>query len=225
MTLEIYDYLWIRNVLIALEPDDLLANITNQEEYTFVVKCISDLLKEEDFPLVFPQSQSTIEKLIEKHRFEYVDKSLNQNINGIICKLNEYKNMSFGNKNHLINKFYNNEITARKLAFTYSHSIETINCLIQNDIHTYRSLFYTDYNGNQPVELTVMDILDYASLTNLIMTKYPDFFEKEHYTKKTIHNLSQLATIKTIPFDIKISIKKTLKELSKDDTKPKRLFL
>ena len=224
MTLEIYDYLWIRNVLIALEAEDLLDNITNQEEYTFVVKCISNLLKEEDFPLAFPKSQSKIEKIIEKHRFEYADKALTQDINSIICKLNEYKSMSFEKKNNLVNKFYNDEITARKLAFTYSRSIETINCLIQNDIHTYRSIFCADINENEPVELTVMDILDYASLTNLIMAKYPDFFEKEHYTKNTINNLSQLATIKAIPFDIKTSIKKTLKELSKDDKKVKRLF-
>lgn len=223
MILEIYDYLWIRNVLIALDPDALASNIENIEEYRFVLKCMANLLANEDFPLAVESTQSKISEFIQMFRFKYNDKDIANKTNFIISKLNQYKMMSTADKNLAIINFYSQETKDRNLPFLYKDSKEVIDCLIQNDIHIYRDIFCNSGNDKESIALTETDIIDYVALTNLIMNRYTDLFENSNYIDNTINNLTKLATIKALSFEIRRYIKKTIHKLEKSNKKAKRL--
>ena len=222
MTLEIYDYLWIRNVLIAVDTKELVESIVGKEEYMVVVKCISSLMQNEDFLLAYPEAQNKVSDIVQTYRFKYNDKEIFDDINYIIGRLNDYKNMPNERKNYLVNQFYVQEATNRDLPFMYKQSPDVIKCLIQNDIHTYKDIFCYSAEGEKAVQLDVFDVLDYVSLTNLMLNQFPNFFEDENYKKPTVHNLEQLSTLKKLPLDISRYIKKTIKKL--EPTKQKRLF-
>lgn len=223
MILEIYDYLWIRNVLIALKPKDLASNIENIEEYRFVVTCMANLLENEDFPLALESTEDRISEFIQIFRFKYNDKDINNKTNFIIGKLNQYKVMSKADKNLAIKNFYIRETKDRDLPFLYKESKEVIDCLIQNDIHIYRDIFCNNGSDKEPIALTETDIIDYVALTNLIMNKYPDLFKNNHYIDNTLNNLNKLTAIKALPFEIRLYIKKTIHKLKSSDKKVKRL--
>lgn len=224
MTQEIYDYLWIRNVLMGLDVQALASNIEHIEEYRFVLKCMADLLEHEPFPLVIPASLEKISDFIQIFRFKFRDEDISIKTNFIIEKLNQFKTMNPADKNLSIRLFYEQESKDRKLPFLYQNSKEVIDCLMQSDIHIYRDIMYHDNNTYiEPVPLTETDIIDYISLTNLIMTRYPSFFENENSIDKSINNLKQLVTIKALPLIIKSYIKKTLRRLEKANRKVKRL--
>jgi len=189
-----------------------------------VLKCMSDLLEKEDFPLAMESSEKIISDFIQTFRFEYSDKDINTKTNFIIGKLNEYRVMNTKTKNELVKKFYEKETNDRDLPNIYRNQKEPIDTLIQNDIYTYRDIFCVEENPSKPMELTVTDILDYVSLTNMLISRYPDFFKNDSFKANTIHNLSQLATITALPSNILSNIKKTLKKLDKQDNKIKRLF-
>lgn len=222
MTQEIYDYLWIRNVLIALKAKDISTNVYSLEEAAYVVRCIVNLLEKENFVLAFDNSQDMILDLTQEFRFKYNDKELNSNINLIINKINQYKNINSNKKDLMIDLFYTNESKKRNLSYFYKNSKEVINCLIQNDIHTYRNLFCNE-NTNEPIALEIIDVLDYVSLVNLIMNDYPNYFKDEKIKEKTNNNFEQLLLVKNIPFDIRNSIKKTLKLINQNSNQIKRL--
>ena len=223
MTLEIYDYLWIRNVLIALDAKDLASNIESIEEYKFVLKCMTNLLEHEDFALVFENSQDKILEFIQIFRFKYKDKDISDKTNFIIGKLNQYKTLSQQEKNLLIGMFYSKESQDRELPFLYKDSKEVIDCLIQNDIHIYRDIFCNSGTNTEPIPLTETDVIDYVALTNFIINRYSDFFENPNSINNTANNLNQLATIKALPVIIRMYIKKTLRKIKKADRKVKRL--
>lgn len=225
MILEIYDYLWIRNALLGLDVKQLNQNITTKEEYIFVIKCITNLMETEDFPLAFPQTQEKISEIVQTNRFKYNDKQIVEDINYIIERLNEYKSMSKERRQHLIKEFYVQELKVRDIPFPYNTSKEVVDCLIQTDIHTFRDIFCYDASAEpKPMSLNIEDILDYASLTNLLLNKYPTFFEDETMAKNTVHNLDQLVEIRKLPYAIRKNIKKVIKKLNPENEKTKKII-
>lgn len=222
MIQEIYDYLWIRNVLISVDANDICNGITDKNQFIYIVKVISKLLEREDFPIVFQNAQQKIEDIIQKFRFMYNDKEIVEDINYIIGRLNDYRNMRTDRQKHLITEFYYSENKDRNLPGFYKLLPEYIDLFIRNDAHIFTS-FYANTDTSVAIRLDQNDIINFSSLVNLLMNRYPEFFEDEGIRMRTVSNLNQIATIKGLDHYIAKHVKKAAKMLEKSDNKVKRL--
>ena len=187
MTQEIYSYLLIRNYL-ALENDEYsLENEDNpKDQYAFFVNTVAELMQKENYPLVFEDMQMEINDIIQKYRFTYMkDKDLNENINYIITRLSEYKQMPTSRKNYLLKDWYKSEYKKRLLPFKYCN-YDYVNILLLCDFHNYEMLgdkFEVDnFVGSFSLQGNEHSVSRYASFLatmNLMVSYDNDIFTAE----------------------------------------------
>ena len=229
MILEIYDYLLIRQMLIALSTSQILEEINDEDTYKHFVKVISKLIQKEDYPLVYPKSQSKIQSIIDKYRFTYDNKDIISDINYIIGKLNIYKTMDEKTKNQKIEIFYNNEFNTRLLPVIPLGGRYVIDKLVHNDICYFVAAYFA---GASPMQddkgmFELEEPFDYVAMINLIAGRFPKLFEEENLLKVTKDNLIKLSKGTGLSPKTHKYIKRTIKDLEyfqgKNKEKVKRL--
>lgn len=220
MTLEIYDYLWIRNALLAIDTKEINEAIINEDHYQYVLTCISGLLEMEDLPLAFDGLVSKIYDIVHYNRFKYKsNKVINDLANNIIGKLNQYKSLNEFKKEYLVQNFVEEEISVRNLPEPFSNDMLTIAQLLPTDYIVYTELMNVD--ELKYVEIDGNDVLDYISLVNLIMNKYPELLENEYFKECIVSCLNQIIKVPNVPRSL---IKYSKSTLNKLDIKNKRLL-
>ncbi len=220
MTLEIYDYLWIRNALLTTDTKEINEAIINEDQYQYVLTCILGLLEMEDLPLAFDGLVSKIYDIVHYNRFKYKsNKVINDLANNIIGKLNQYKSLNEFKKEYLVQNFVEEEISVRNLPEPFSNDMLTIAQLLPTDFIVYTELMNVD--GLKYVEIDGDDALDYISLVNLIMNKYPELLENEYFKECIVSCLNQIVKAPNAP---RALIKYSKSTLNKLDIKNKRLL-
>lgn len=223
MTLEIYSYLLIRNVLISFDSKTINENIRTHEEYTNIIKGLSELMKYEDFALVSSNLSDKILDIVQYHRFKFDNKEILDDINNIIQKINQYRTMDINKKIDLLTEFYEKESKKRNLPAKYANSVPLINSLIEDDIYTYKAIFKCYETGEvKHLALDEYDIISYNSLINLINYEEPDFFTNEVVRDNTINILKQISSVRRLNHNIRDNIKETIQNL--EPQKEKRLL-
>lgn len=222
MTLEIYSYLLIRNVLISFDSKTLNENIKTHEEYINIIKGLTELIKHEDIALAFADMPDKIADIVQSHRFKFDNSKIRDEINYIIQIINQYKSMNINKKIDLVTNFYEKEAEKRCLPAKYANSVQLINNLIEEDIYTYQEIFSCYETGEaKQLQLDEFDVLSFVSLTNLINSEDSEFFSDQDVRNNIIHDLKQLASIRKLDRNIRNYIKETIKNL--EPQKQKRL--
>lgn len=233
MTLEIYDYLLIRNYLIQEnnEQFDLTNEINAKEQFAYFVKGVSEIMQNEDMPLLCNAIQEEISDIIQKYRFIYNSSEIRDDINYIINRLNEYSSMSDKRKNYLINEWYKKECEDRLLPRKYQN-YDCINLVVLYDFYNLELLTgMKEATGNElKLDLATSSCklkasIAYLSTFNLIINRF-----KERLTDSALLELAN--NIAALPKYVELSkedlkyIRKTLKNIEKNllDQNKKRLF-
>lgn len=209
MIQEISDYLWIREILICTDTKGLIDAASEKEKFINIIFNISELMQKEDFVLVFDYVQNNIKELICKYRFDYnKDKEINDNMNYIIGRLNDYGKMNAARKDYLCKNWVRTEFNDRQLPLKYRNADNLIELMQLDFEYIIEMLKY-----NIPFEFN--NIIEYISLVNLIIYKFPETFNDEGFYNTTKHNLDELRKSDEFTLDIKNYINKTRKNLKK----------
>lgn len=212
MIQEISDYLWIRDVLLCTDGKELIASASDKENFANIIYNISELMQKEDFVLVFNYIIGNIEELVYHYRFDYnKDKEINDNMNYIIGRLNAYKNMSEERKNYLCKSWVKDEFNDRLLPITFRNADNLVD-LMQLDVEYITGML----NYSEPFEIE--NVIEYLSLINLTINRFPDSFKDEDFYKATYNNLEGLKELEILPYNYKCYVKKTIKNLKKVET-------
>ena len=188
MIQEIYDYLWIRNYIPSNTTEAIIEALQIEKDnnhntsYVDIVNALAYLIEREHFLLIDDDFVSKISTIINEFRFDYnKDKVLNEKINYIIERLNDYSKMSDSRKRYLIKDFYKKEIKDRCLSHRSNRM--TIDSCILVDCFGYVSAFFETSE-----KLSIDDLFGFISTINLIISRYPEFFDSED-KKLIVYNI------------------------------------
>ena len=234
MTQEIYDYLSSRTFLIVASSSELIDSITNEEEFQQLISDIANLMQKEDFLLIYPEAIDNIADLLFKYRFKYnKNKSINDDINYIIERINEYRHMSKSRKDYLVKEFCQNEYKKRSLPLCYSY-FDQLKVLIALDYYSFLNvgkIAFSNETGQyeqvDEITLTGIEFLSYLSVINMLINTSPSTLIDNNLIDINIQTISNIIDVgKVIPKHQLNYAKKTiknLKKLEKGNIKIKRL--
>ena len=132
-----------------------------------------------------------ISDIVQYHRFDYNhNKEINDVVNSIINKLNEYEKLDKYKKDSLIKKFFKEEIMSRRLPYPFSIDLKTITMLIATDFIVFNEMI--DAEEAKTLNIDGEEVLDYISLLNLIMDKYPEMASNATFRKNNMYCLEQI---------------------------------
>ena len=205
VTQEIYDYLWIRQSLILEDHSKLTKCLNKRENFKRYIKCVSNLLKRENLLIVYDGLEKYVSDTINAHRFEFNDKEINIDLNYIIGRCNDFRAMPEDERKKLARTFMDEEIKDRGLPNIYKHYENDVSQMMIQDLDNMEEMFITardDYNINVVFEGEDDDnsylayesqkegetpekwepyLLSYTSFINLIMNRFPEYFEQNGY--------------------------------------------
>lgn len=211
MIQEIFDYLLIRSTLVNSTSQEIIENANDKEIFSYFVHTISSLMQQEDFILMDKSLQEKVSDFIQFYRFDYnTNKDLNQEMNYIIGRLCDYKNMSINNRKILMNNWLKQETVYRGLPWYFSTK-ENIFHLISLDIFYLNGMFLM--NGKFEID----NVIEYLSLINIILNKFPEYFNQDiRFLEMTRENCDFISSIKQMPRFILKMNKKILENLNKN---------
>ncbi len=215
MIQEILDYLWIRNILLFQEEEIIEDYISKKNKYSDYIQILSRLMQREDLAVVYPEIQDKISKTVNKYRFEYNTAEINEDINYIVGRLNDYKKMSDTRQKQIIGEFYADEIVDRNMPIIYKNCKEELTTLIGNDFNCFISMYKaSDEETGEDIETTFQpDMLQYTSLVNILINRFPEFFEEKAFVDVTIMNFMRIKETPKLKGSMYRYVKRTLKEL------------
>ena len=215
MIQETFDCLLTRAYFMNNDEDEILESIDSKETFDSIIYRASCLMQEEDFFLIKDEYQNKLRRLIGEFRFEYNDSSINEDINYIIGRLNDYKNMSQERKNYLIEQFYNGQYAIRNLPRPYQVR-SNIDTFMRIDFSTLIQLF-PNIKGTESVELSceILNDVEYISFINMLLNKHTDIFFLPTFIDTTVGNLAELSHEPNVPLYTLFYIKKTIKNIKK----------
>lgn len=191
MTQEILDYLLIRSLLVNSSSDEIIEQVSDKESFSYFINNVSMLIEEEDFLILSPVLQDRVGDVLYKYRFTYnKEKEFNEQMNYIIGRLQDYHLMSDERKSFIIDSWVENESNVRELPKRYRNI---------NDLLTLISLDTAYLIGITSMEnIEVKSIIEYSSLINIIINKFPDVLENDKALLGVIRE--SILYLKKIPF-------------------------
>lgn len=208
MIQEILDYLLIRSLLYNSDADELIEAIKEKEDFTYVLDNIHMLMQEENFIFVAPHLVFNVSELITKYRFDYIkNKELNDKMNDIIGRLNDYKYMSDKRKQYIINNWIEEESNNRNLPLCY-RNLTMLLGMISLDTAYFQGMINIDKSFD------IGYVIEYVSIINIIMNKFPEcFHDNPEFLEITKQNLMILKGNKEISRVDSRMIKRTIKKM------------
>lgn len=217
MTQEILDYLLIRSLLFNSEPEELIDATSNRENFIYVLDNIYILMQNENFIFMSPNIITNVVELIQKYRFDYnKDKEMNDKMNYIIGRFNDYRNMSEKRKRDIVSRWVQEESENRNLPFCY-RTLPNLLGLISLDTAYFQSMISSDES------FEVGYVVEYLSLINIIINKYPKCFSEDmDFLAVTRMNLIALQNNKKVFSRTDYNmLKKTIKKMKEEYSLPK----
>ena len=223
MIQEIYDYLLIRSHFL-FDKELLISKCNSKESFKIVVDSISNIMQKEDYFLTSATLQENISDLIQKYRFDFMKcKEINDEVNFIIGRLNEYKSMNPDHKSRLVSEWLHEEYQARNLPYSCKTASTVLNAMANE-----HSLFMTicgyklNDEGNDFIPVgedgqyieKELDIFSYLELNNVLISRYPVFFFQEDYIETALYNIDEIIKTGSSKLVLKYA-KSTLKQLKK----------
>lgn len=210
MIQEISDYLLIRSLLYNSDSEELIEVAKEKDNYIYILNNIYELMQEEDFIFVDPHLVTNVEDFIYKYRFDYNrDKEINDKMNYIIGRLNDYKNMSDKRKQFIIDNWVQEESQNRNLPFGYKN-LNNLLSLISLDTLYYQGMISIDKPFN------IEYVVEYVSIINIIMNRFSESFNDDiEFLEVTRQNLQILKDNKKISKIDSKMIKEALKKVNK----------
>jgi len=203
MIQEILDYLLIRSFLLNSNEKEIIDSVTNEEEFAYVLNNIYNLMQEEDFVLISSHLSDKVLSFISKYRFDYIkNKDYCDKMNYIIGRLHNYKNMSIDRKKYIVNNWIEEESKTRGLPKCYQNG-EDLFSLISLDMKYLMGMISIGE------EFVITNVVEYVSLINIIMNKFPECFEDDHLFLEVARN--NLNALKKVPF-MKLRYLKMIKD-------------
>ncbi len=173
MIQEIYDYLSIRSDLTNYDSLQLIELAKDPETFRYYIKNISKLMQEEDYFLTSFELMNRVEDLLQAYRFDFIkEKEINEEMNYIIGRLQDYRNLSPKRHLTLIHRWLQEERTNRGLPF-YCSQDEFYFQLISYDKETFFQIFSLEEH------FEIKNPLMYLSLVHLLIEKFPEVWEDE----------------------------------------------
>lgn len=210
MIQEISDYLLIRSLLYNSDSEELIEVAKEKDNYIYILNNIYELMQEENFIFVDPHLVTNVEDFIYKYRFDYNrDKEINDKMNYIIGRLNDYKNMSDKRKQFIIDNWVQEESQNRNLPFIYKN-LNNLLSLISLDTLYYQGMISIDKPFN------IEYVVEYVSIINIIMNRFSESFNDDiEFLEVTRQNLQILKDNKKISKIDSKMIKEALKKVNK----------
>ena len=215
MIQEIYDCLLTRAFFINNDDEEIIDSIDSKEAFVYLLERVSKVMQQEDFFLIKKEYQDKLSLVIQEFRFKYNDASINEDINYIIGRLNDYKSMSDNRKEYLINQFYKNEYAIRNLPKPYQLPCN-IDKFMQFDFFTLTQLFFESEDTNDN-GIEIVDLTEFVSFMNILLNKCNEAFQLDEFCDATITNLNRLLDVPNLPLFTLFYIKKTLKNVEKQE--------
>lgn len=207
---EVFNYLIVRSSLTNHTSEELIELVKNKEDYKFFVDNISKIMMEEDFILISDDLIDSVSNLVHHYRFDYnKNKEINDQVNYIIDRLRDYKNMSLKHKIDLSNSWISQERENRGLSAKLA-TPENLLSMIALD-GTY---FYSMINIGE--EFCIENIMEYLSLLNLLLNRFHAVFEDNLFLEITKQNCKVIQSIPKLPRIYLKMIKKILDRLNKE---------
>jgi len=211
MTLEISDYLLTRSILVNNTKEELIESVNDEETFSYMLNSICQLMEEENFILTHAGLCERVSTFINEYRFDYIkNKDYCEKMNYIIGRLQDYNMMSDKRKQDIIDNWVENESEARGLPKCYRNQKNLFE-LISLDMYYFIGMI----SFNEP--FVVESIIEYASLVNIIMNKFPESFDEDHLFLEVVrHNLECLRRTPLIRLNNLRMVKNTLNKLNKN---------
>lgn len=210
MIQEISDYLLIRSLLYNSDSEELIEVAKEKDNYIYILNNIYELMQEENFIFVDPHLVTNVEDFIYKYHFDYNrDKEINDKMNYIIGRLNDYKNMSDKRKQFIIDNWVQEESQNRNLPFVYKN-LNNLLSLISLDTLYYQGMISIDKPFN------IEYVVEYVSIINIIMNRFSESFNDDiEFLEVTRQNLQILKDNKKISKIDSKMIKEALKKVNR----------
>ncbi len=173
MIQEIYDYLSIRSNLTNYNSKQLIELAKDPDTFRYYIKNISKLMQEEDYLLTSWELMKGVEDLLQAYRFDFIkEKEINEKMNYMIGRLQDYRNLSPKRHLTLINRWIQEERKNRGFPF-YCDQDELYFQLISLDEESFFQIFSLESH------FEIKNPLAYLSLVHLLIEKFPEVWEDE----------------------------------------------
>jgi len=184
--------LLIRSFLLNSNDKEIIESVTNEEEFAYVLNNIYNLMQEEDFVLISSSLSDKVLSFVSNYRFDYIkNKDYCEKMNYIIGRLRDYNNMSIDRKKHIVNNWIDEESKTRCLPKCYQNGEDLFN-LISLDMKYLMGMISIGE------EFVIHNVVEYVSLINIIMNKFPECFENDHLFLEVARN--NLNALMKVPF-------------------------
>jgi len=183
MTQEIYGYFLIRSTIMNNEKEALINAYSDKGSFAYFIQNVAKLIEEDDFFLTSQELVERAEAVLYEYRFKYnKDKEINDDMNKIINKFREYKNMSIKETSIRYRNWLQKEGKLRGVPKIFS-TPDLIYDSISKDFTNMTVIIST--NGT----LYPNDLLDYIMNVNYIANKFPVILLEDQIRDNIILNL------------------------------------
>lgn len=209
---ETLNYLTVRSLLMNQTSDSLINLVDSEAIYQFFVDNISYIMQEENYILISDALGERVSDLVHHYRFDYnKNKKINDQVNYIIGRLNDYKIMSLNRRAALTKEWIKEESKNRGLSTKYA-TPENLFSLIALDGDYFQSMI------NIGEEFVLENIMEYVSLLNLLLNRFTSVFEDDLFLEITKQNCETIQSIPNLPKIYLKMIRKILCRINKEYT-------
>lgn len=151
-----------------------------------------------------------VSELVQHYRFDYnKNKEINDNVNYIIGRLHDYREMSIDRKKYITDNWIKEELEARGIPPKAIRLEQLLNLLILDESYFRKML-------NIREEFVIENLMEYLSLVNLLLNKFPKVFEDNLFLEITKQNCECIKSISKLPRLYSKMVQKILSRLKKE---------
>ena len=171
MTQEIYNYLLTREKIINLSLEELITETKNNDNFPDTIKLIYKIVARENILLIKNEYYEKVEKYLQEFRFSYIkDNELNVYMNYIILALNNYKQLSIGERTDYIIDWKTLEACNRYIPNSWTISLDEVLSYVLLDSKYLKQLLEKNISLDNPKEL--------LSSFNVLCIQFTEIFEE-----------------------------------------------
>lgn len=203
----VINYLAVRSILMGNTKEELIKLVKGESDYKFFVDNISLIMQQEDYILLSDELIERVADLVHQYRFDYnKNKEINDEINYIIGRLHDYRGMNPRRKDLLCQKWFDEELFYRGLSKKDANIARIYKMIALDGEYLYNMV-------NVGVEFSIDDILEYLSLLNLLLSRFPLVFQDNLLLEIAKQTCIAIETIPKLPKKYLKMIKKFLHKL------------
>lgn len=193
MTQEISGYLLIRSYLMVTPKDTLIKLIGESDEEYFktLIHNIYTIMEKEDFVLMYKEVEEKIDSILLRYRFNYIkNKEINDEMNFIIGKLNQYKNLTVDEIFNKRKEFCKQEFKRRSLPSRLCAPANIENMIM---LDGEMVALITGLSGETEYVIDLDGILSYLSIVNIMINEQSEYFLNSGVIDESLERISQIS--------------------------------